>query len=579
MLLTAVAAVVIMIAGSADAQTLPGSLPAAPATSHESVDSARKASETAPRTELLQEQVEGQQQDIANLIKAVEGLTAQLRQAQAAIVEGTAVLGVGQPAGPTLAAGEEGPGRSPSSGTSKELQEARREFAQLDAERLVVAQAPAPDKLEKQLEVQRKELEILNKMVKLMAAELAKLGPAVAKMQTQVAGLDSSSKQAAQRDRELGNGLDNLTEHVDADRRNGPWLPAPLKELFDPSYNNETPLSIYGALVEDYTQFHPERWGVFSSPTLSTFFLLTLNERILLEANVDTSNTGVAVPWAQMDFWLTDWLTLVVGRYLVPIGFYNERLAFEWGNRLPDDPLMFHQVSPLIASNGLQLRGATYLCGSPVKLEYSVYFGNGMELSAPPAALADVADLDVLAGSDETHAKAFGGRVGLWVPEYGINGGISGYYDYNYAQASPTVSLSVLSLDASYHQGDWDLRFEAACMNQQTSPIIGRDIERAGLYAQAAYRAYDSSNRFLQRLELVGRYSMERFKAIDASMLDFTTFSDPTFVPVDRNQYTLGINYYVYPSLIFKLAYEINQELHGINLNDNVFFGQVVWAF
>jgi len=569
-----VTGVVLATAGPVGAQTLPATPAPVPATFPDRAASERQAAAVTP----LQQQVETQQKDIENLIKAVENLTGRLREAQLGSATATGTEGV-QWVGVVVPGDEERAGKPLSSSTAKHLQDARHELAQLDAERIAVAQAPATDKLEKQLEVQRKEIDLLNKMVKLLADELAKQGPAVTKMQTQVAGLDASSKQAAQRERELANGLDNLVEHVDADRRYGPWLPAPLKELFDPMYNNETPLSFYGALVENYTQFHPERWGVFSTPTFSPFFLLTLNENIFLEANIDLRNTGLDVPWAQMDFLLTDWLTLVVGRYLVPIGFYNERLAFEWGNRLTDDPLLFRQVSPLISSNGLQLRGAFYLGGSPVKLEYSAYFGNGMELPAPPATLADVVDLGVLSGSDETHAKAFGGRVGLWVPEWGVNGGISGYYDYNYAQATPTVSLSALSVDASYHQGNWDLRFEGAYLNQQASPIIGRDIERAGFYAQVAYRPYDVSSRLLQRLELVGRYSMERFKGFDPAMLDLTTFSDPTTAPVDRNQYTFGINYYVYPSLIFKFAYEINQELHGRNLNDNMFHGQVVWAF
>ena len=65
---------------------------------------------------------------------------------------------------------------------------------------------------------------------------------------------------------------------------------------------------------------------------------------------MDFSTKGVDVPWAQIDFLLNDYLTAVVGRYLVPIGFYNERLSFEWGNKMPDDPLMFHQVSPLAST-------------------------------------------------------------------------------------------------------------------------------------------------------------------------------------------------------------------------------------
>jgi hypothetical protein len=159
-------------------------------------------------------------------------------------------------------------------------------------------------------------------------------------------------------------------------------------------------------------------------------------------------------------------------------------------------------------------------------------------------------------------------------------GGVSGYYDYNYAPLSPSrLNLGIVSVDANYHRGNWDARFEAAYMNQQAVAITGRDIQRAGMYFQLGYRPYDVSNCFVQRLEFVGRYSMERFTGIDATMLDFTTFSDPTFVPVDRNQYAFSINYWFYASGVIKFGYEINQELHGFKLNDNVFFSQLVLAF
>ncbi|MHB1423706.1 MAG: hypothetical protein ACYC3I_11035 [Gemmataceae bacterium] len=459
-----------------------------------------------------------------------------------------------------------------------ELRQNRLVFAKLREEEQEAQAEQTPEQTQKQLELQRKQIDVLNKMVKLLADQLEKQGPLVSKLQSDVAGLDGRSIQGAGRDQQLEYGLDNLNEHVDSMQRYWSLIPATLKELADPSYNNETPLSIYGQLVERYHQFNG-RSGVFESPTLSPFFLLTLNQRIFLEANVDISNLGIDVPWAQMDFLLSDHATAVVGRYLLPIGFYNERLNAEWINKMYDSPLMFRQVSPLASTDGVQLRGSSYIFRTPVKLEYSVYGGNGMQLARPPSTVADLADLSVLANSDQVHAKAMGGRVGIWLPKWGVNGGVSGYYDHDYSLSAPNLNIGIVSVDASYHRGNLDARFEGSAMNQQAAAVIGQDIKRAGLYAQLAYRRYDLPNGFFQKLEFVARYSLERFQGIDPSQLDFTAFQNSTYVPVDRNQYAFSVNYYFYPSGIVKFGYEINQELHGINLNDNLFYSQVVWAF
>jgi hypothetical protein len=518
-------------------------------------------SSAAPSASDYQLQMKEQRERIDSLIKVVQALTDQLQRAL--------------PADAPLF--NEG-GKSVKAAEPPELRQQRLTFSKLHEEEQEAQAAQTPQDMQKQLELQRKQIDVLNKMVKLLAEQLQKQEPIVNKLQTDVAGLDGRTNQGAARDQQLGFGLDNLNEHVDSMNRYWSMLPATLKELADPSYNNETPLSIYGQVVERYHQFNGSS-GVFETPTFSPFFLLTLNQRIFLEANVDISTAGVDVPWAQMDFLINDNMTAVVGRYLVPIGFYNERLNFEWGNKMPDSPLMFRQVSPLASTNGVQLRGSSYIFGSPVKMEYSLYGGNGMQLAGPPATVADLADLSVLAGSDETHAKAMGGRLGLWLPKWGINGGVSGYYDHNYSLSAPNLNIGIVSVDASYHRGNLDARFEGSAMNQQAAAVIGQDIKRAGLYAQLAYRRYDLPNGFFQKLEFVARYSLERFVGIDPTQLDFTTFQNSTYVPVDRNQYAFSVNYYFYPSGIIKFGYEINQELHGINLNDNVFFSQVVWAF
>jgi hypothetical protein len=69
-----------------------------------------------------------------------------------------------------------------------------------------------------------------------------------------------------------------------------------------------------------------------------------------------------------------------------------------------------------------------------------------------------------------------------------------------------------------------------------------------------------------------------RFSGINAPGLALYQFESPLIVPVNREQYTFGINYYFYPSLVVKFAYEINKE-HGIDLRDNLFLTQLAWGF
>jgi hypothetical protein len=284
----------------------------------------------------------------------------------------------------------------------------------------------------KQLELQQKQIETLEKMVRLLAEQARKQpagGAAVEELQSQVATLDARAKQAAQRDVDLGHAVDKVTEQMDVDKRYGPSLPATLRELFLPMRTNETPLSIYGSFIENFRQFNAKP-GAFSTPDFAPFFFVQLNDQVLLAANVDISNAGVSVGEAQINWFATDWLTVVLGRYLTPIGFFNERLNHEWINRLPDVPLMFRQVSPLTSTDGIMLRGAAYLGCSPVKMEYEVYSGNALQAGAVPTTVSQVANLqNITGGPDETVLKSVGGRLGFWVPEWGLCGGVSGYFN------------------------------------------------------------------------------------------------------------------------------------------------------
>ena len=436
---------------------------------------------------------------------------------------------------------------------------------------------------QKQLtDLQQKEIGLLEQQSRLVAEQLDQQAPAIEKLQGQTATLESREQQAAHRDWELDDAVDSLNDSLDALQRNPPWLPAPLKELFTPSGNNETPLSIYSDLYTSYNVFNQKRGaGQFSFQTFAPFFLIQLNKRMLLSAQPGFSPAGVGLIQAQLDLFVNDWLTADVGYFRAPIGFWNERLDPSWINKLPDVPLVMRQVIPdALSISGLQFRGAKYLFGSPIKMEYAIFASNGF--AVPDGGNQSAwANLGTLSGttSGVNNAAAYGGRIGFWIPTCGINFGVSEFVNSPYSNTDGAV-VSIWQPYFNYHRGNWDFRFEYGNNYEYTKSFIGNNIDRKGFYTQLAYRDYQSLKKHKQRLEYVFRYSETTFRGLDqaAAAANANSFGSPVNVPVDRNQYTIGINYYLYPSTVLKFAYEINSEVHK-SLHDNLFMVQFATNF
>jgi hypothetical protein len=442
--------------------------------------------------------------------------------------------------------------------------------------------AQGQDRQQKINDLQQKQIELLERQSQLVADELSQQEPAIAKLQGQTATLESRSKQAAQRDKELADAYDNLHDAVDSQQRNPPWLPAPLKELFLPSQANTTPLSIWSTVSTRYDVYPNRRGaGAFQFEEFTPFFLIQLNKRILLSAETSFNQGGVGLGQAQIDIFVNNWLTADIGYFLAPIGFWNERLDPRWVNKLPDIPLVMRQVIPDgLTVTGLQFRGAKYLFRSPIKMEYAVFASNGLGVPGNGAA-SDWADLGGVVGTtgNVNNAAAYGARLGFWLPAYGINFGVSEFANAPYTHADGAI-MSVWQPYFNYHYGNWDFRFEYGQNYERTRSFIGNSIERNGFYAQIAYRNYQSTHQYLQRLEPVFRFSDARFRGInqEAVAKNVSSFDPPMDAPVDRNQFTLGLNYYIYASSIIKIAYEFNSELHK-NLHDNVFMMQFATNF
>lgn len=466
------------------------------------------------------------------------------------------------------------------------------------------AQDQKDEDLKKRVELLQKQIETQQKMIQLLVDHVRKQplpGSPVEKLQTRTATLEGRSQQAARRDLEVEQAIDNVAEHQDADERNGPRLPATLKELFDPFENNETPLSITGALAFGYSKIigdalnapagpRPATPGGFYFGEFTPDFLLKLNDWIFLEAEIGIGSSGAVSTgsFAQADFFVNDCLTIIAGRFVAPIGFYNERLNNPWINKLPADapggaPLLWLQVLPPMSLLGVEAQGSFYLGCSPVKLEYNAYISNGLNVTpATPGAptINELANLENMESTFSiiTNDKAVGGRLGLWYPECGLAGGISGMVNGDYVAGGFEDSISLWALDLNYHKGNWDLRAEYGKTFQHTATFLNFDLRRQGYYAQVAYRPRDCPNKYLQNVELIYRYSHVDFRGIDPTTLDLTTFATPVDVPVKRQQNEFGIDYYFYPRMVLKVAYQINDE-PGFHLRDNQFLTELAWGW
>src|SRR5208282_132577 len=199
------------------------------------------------------------------------------------------------------------------------------------------------------------------------------------------------------------------------------------------------------------------------------------------------------------------------------------------------------QVLPPLSLLGVEATGAFYLGCSPLKLEYSAYVSNGLNVTPATAGSPTPDELANLENMENTFSvitndKIVGGRLGLWWPEMGLEGGLSAMYNGDYVAGGFEDSISLWAADFNYHKGDWDLRLEYGMTYQQAGSFGVDNIRRQGFSGQIAYRPRDCSNRYLRNTEVVYRYGYVDFHGIDPTTLDLSTYATPIDVPVRRQQ-------------------------------------------
>lgn len=315
----------------------------------------------------------------------------------------------------------------------------------------------------------------------------------------------------------------------------------------------------------------------FTAARFAPIFHFQFSDRVLFEGEleVETDENGeteIVAEYATIDLMLNDYMALVAGKFLSPIGQFRQNVHPSWINKLPTAPVGFgHGGAAPLSDLGVQLRGGIPLSGS-MRANYALFTSNG------PTLVVDEGDGEVKLEAEAASSNAdgnfvYGGRVGfLPVPalELGLSGalgkiGVAGGHDVSdLAAGEPDRDYTVLGADAIYNLDTLQLRGEfiqQTVGSEANSAVAGgavtEELEYTAWYAQAAYRVPDT------KWEGVARIGDLDTPDADAN----------------RSQWSVGVNYLFANHVIIKAAYTVDDYDDNAIDDDERFNIQLAYGF
>jgi hypothetical protein len=338
--------------------------------------------------------------------------------------------------------------------------------------------------------------------------------------------------------------------------------------------------------------------SAFAFADFAPIFLYRSGDNILFEAGFDftlannaPSSSGTTfnfdLSFATLDYLVNDYMTVVAGNMLLPLGTYSERSA-GWLNKFPDNPL----PRGLLPGTGIgvQLRGAVPVGNNGQSLTYAVYGVNGpssvdgtgnsgsLDLGGNVGILQAASTLPRQYGFGlpgttfstvgNLHANpSGGGRIGWfypWKAHYDVELGVSG-------QAGEWNNLgnvwSAVVADAAVHVGP-NIELKGEYINTWAGTTDLGTIRPNGWWLQGGYKlaGLNLDWPLVNNVELVGRYDQSNDGLNPRTMVE---------------RYTAGFVYYFSNTLLFEGDYEW---LHSGGPNDgffpnNLFLLQLSYGF
>ena len=301
----------------------------------------------------------------------------------------------------------------------------------------------------------------------------------------------------------------------------------------------------------------------FVGGSFNPLFIFRQSERLLFESELEfefeDGQLGIGLEYADMSYLISKGLTLRVGKFLTPFGKFIPDLHPAWINKFPTKPIGAGHDGILPTNDiGVELRGGAYL--GNMKTNYSFYVVNGPQLNDGSEDPEEGGMLHYSLFPDNSKQKSFGTRIGIFPfsnssLELGFSAqtGKVGAKETKYEDVGATLYgfdmsfvknvtglSSVIDMKGQYTV----VQVDDATYPEPEDPTEEHtfDNQSTAWFAQLSIRPAFVSNKFIQNLELAGRYS---------------SFKTPEGAPweLDQNQFEIGLNYWIDWRTVFKFSY------------------------
>src|SRR6266581_2626957 len=406
------------------------------------------------------------------------------------------------------------------------------------------------DKLRAEHEAMKQELETLKTAVRQMANGTNPAAPAEGPAKTAAEGKQVVSAPSSQ-------AVDELRQEVET-------LKTEVKETFPGS----TKFLLAGYGTAGFTARSGE--DPFFDASFNALFLWKLSDRLFFEGEMELefedNATTINLEVAQASYLLNDYMTIGLGRFLNPMNFFVERQHMNWVNKLPDKPLAVYDGLFPESEMGAQLRGVVPV--GPTKLEYVAFVANAPGLITSSDDFSEIGKLDFDNDANAGGHVAVGGHIGfIPIPQleigYGIQRSKVGPRDHAVENILQSADFNYVS-DSALLKGLINARAQSVWSHvghfvfypdgEQGFGPLAFNNNRNGGYAQISYRPTHIDNDYLKNVEGVFRY--DRFNQLH------------TPVGFDEQRFTIGLNYWLTPSAVLKLAYEFDDKNGGARDQD-----------